>query len=381
MGEETENLNPTILVVDDTQDNLDLLEFALRRKPVKMLRAASGFECLDIAREQNPDVILLDIQMPGMDGFETLKRLREEDLTAKIPVILLTAQKKDPVSIEKGLQLGADLYLTKPIDTEELLVRTRMLIRIRRAEDELDRIKADFMAMLVHDMRNPILIIKSFLELLMEDENMKLLSEDLRMIAVSALTSSSTMLNLINDILDLSKYESGNVPLQKLPQQIVNVVDDVLQQMVIQSRQKNIIIQKHIAQDLPQVLIDGAKMGQALMNIVGNALKFTPSGGIIKVSAEYKDRTVSDEGSAEPAIQIAVSDSGVGIPAEELPHVFDRYKQLSTAGLIRQKGTGLGLAICKLIIDAHGGKIKITSEVGKGTTVKILIPLTKGQEA
>ena len=273
MGEENENLNPTILVVDDTQDNLDLLEF--------------GFECLDIAREQNPDVILLDIQMPGMDGFETLKRLREDELTAKIPVILLTAQKKDPVSIEKGLQLGADLYLTKPIDTEELLVRTRMLIRIRRAEAELVRIKADFMAMLVHDMRNPILIIKSFLELLLEDENMKFLSDDLKMIAGSALNSSSTMLNLINDILDLSKYESGNVPLQKLPQQIVNVVNNVLQQMVIQCRQKNITIKKHIAQNLPQVIIDGAKMEQALMNIVGNALKFTPAGGTITVSAGF----------------------------------------------------------------------------------------------
>ena len=377
MGEENENLNPTILVVDDTQDNLDLLEFALRRKPIRMLRAASGFECLDIAREQNPDVILLDIQMPGMDGFETLKRLREDELTAKIPVILLTAQKKDPVSIEKGLQLGADLYLTKPIDTEELLVRTRMLIRIRRAEAELVRIKADFMAMLVHDMRNPILIIKSFLELLLEDENMKFLSDDLKMIAGSALNSSSTMLNLINDILDLSKYESGNVPLQKLPQQIVNVVNDVLQQMVIQCRQKNITIKKHIAQNLPQVIIDGAKMEQALMNIVGNALKFTPAGGTITVSAGFSEYAVLEDGAAGPMIQIAVSDSGVGIPKEELPHVFDRYKQLSTAGLIRQKGTGLGLAICKLIIDAHEGKIKITSEVGKGTTVRILIPLGK----
>ncbi len=377
MGEENENLNPTILVVDDTQDNLDLLEFALRRKPIRMLRAASGFECLDIAREQNPDVILLDIQMPGMDGFETLKRLREDELTAKIPVILLTASKKDPVSIEKGLQLGADLYLTKPIDTEELLVRTRMLIRIRRAEAELVRIKADFMAMLVHDMRNPILIIKSFLELLLEDENMKFLSDDLKMIAGSALNSSSTMLNLINDILDLSKYESGNVPLQKLPQQIVNVVNDVLQQMVIQCRQKNITIKKHIAQNLPQVIIDGAKMEQALMNIVGNALKFTPEGGTITVSAGFSEDAVLEDGAAGPMIQIAVSDSGVGIPKEELPHVFDRYKQLSTAGLIRQKGTGLGLAICKLIIDAHEGKIKITSEVGKGTTVRILIPLGK----
>ena len=247
---------------------------------------------LDIAREQNPDVILLDIQMPGMDGFETLKRLREGDLTAKIPVILLTAQKKDPVSIEKGLQLGADLYLTKPIDTEELLVRTRMLIRIRRAEAELDRIKADFMAMLVHDMRNPIFIIKSFLELLLEDENMKLLSEDLKMIAGSALNSSSTMLNLINDILDLSKYESGNVPLQKPPQKIVNVVDDVLQQMVIQSRQKNITIHKNIAKDLPEVFIDGAKMEQALMNILGNAIKFTRPGGKITVSAEVEENRI-----------------------------------------------------------------------------------------
>ena len=316
MGEENENLNPTILVVDDTQDNLDLLEFALRRKPIRMLRAASGFECLDIAREQNPDVILLDIQMPGMDGFETLKRLREDELTAKIPVILLTAQKKDPVSIEKGLQLGADLYLTKPIDTEELLVRTRMLIRIRRAEAELVRIKADFMAMLVHDMRNPILIIKSFLELLLEDENMKFLSDDLKMIAGSALNSSSTMLNLINDILDLSKYESGNVPLQKLPQQIVNVVNDVLQQMVIQCRQKNITIKKHIAQNLPQVIIDGAKMEQALMNIVGNALKFTPEGGTITVSAGFSEDAVLEDGAAGPMIQIAVSDSGVGIPKE-----------------------------------------------------------------
>jgi two-component system sensor histidine kinase VicK len=147
--------------------------------------------------------------------------------------------------------------------------------------------------------------------------------------------------------------------------------------MVIQCRQKNITIKKHIAQNLPQVIIDGAKMEQALMNIVGNALKFTPAGGTITVSAGFSEDAVLEDGAAGPMIQIAVSDSGVGIPKEELPHVFDRYKQLSTAGLIRQKGTGLGLAICKLIIDAHEGKIKITSEVGKGTTVRILIPLGK----
>ncbi|MFZ1979086.1 MAG: sensor histidine kinase, partial [Bacteroidota bacterium] len=131
---------------------------------------------------------------------------------------------------------------------------------------------------------------------------------------------------------------------------------------------------------LPQVFIDGAKMEQALMNVLSNALKFTPSGGTITVSAKCTEENELEEGSAESMLQIAIADSGIGIPGEELPHVFDRYKQLSTAGLIRQKGTGLGLAICKLIIDAHGGKIKITSEVGKGTTVRILLPLTQAPE-
>jgi signal transduction histidine kinase len=377
MEETNENLNPTILVVDDTPDNLDLLEFALRRKPVKMLRATSGFECLDIARVQSPDVILLDIQMPGMDGFETLKRLREDESTVKIPVILLTAQKKDPVSIEKGLQLGADLYLTKPIDTEELLVRTRMLIRVRRAEAELERIKADFMAMLVHDMRNPILIIKSFLELLLEDECVNSLSEDLKTVAGSALDSSSKMLDLINDILDLSKYESGNVPLQKKPARISDIVDNVLQPMVIQCRQKEITVKKEVAPDLPLVLIDDVKMEQALMNVMSNALKFSLPGGLIVVSAECTDEADSEGKPPMTMLQLTVTDNGVGIPKEELPHIFDRYRQLSTAGMIKQKGTGLGLEICRLIVEAHGGKIRITSAVGKGTTVQFHVPLVK----
>ena len=112
---------PTILVVDDTEDNLDLLEFALKRKPVSMLRASSGRECLIVAEDKQPDIILLDIQMPEMDGFETLKKLRSNRATAKIPVIFLTAARKDPDSIATGLALGAEQYLTKPIDTEELL--------------------------------------------------------------------------------------------------------------------------------------------------------------------------------------------------------------------------------------------------------------------
>lgn len=365
---------PTILVVDDIEDNLDLLEFALRRKPIKMLRATSGYECLEMARVHNPDVILLDIQMPGMDGFETLKRLREDRITAKIPVIFLTAQKKDPVSIEEGLKLGADLYLTKPIDTDELLVRTKMLIRIRKAEAELERTKADFMAMLVHDMRNPILIVKSFLELLLEDESAKVMSPDMRSLAESALESSGKMLELINEILDLSKYESGNVPLRKSTVSIQQIMENVIKQIAVQCRQKDISVIKDFQDNLPTINADEGKLEQAFMNIFSNALKFTPQEGVIYVRL-YTETITELFPQPTNTLHISITDNGVGIPANELPNIFNRYKQLSTAMMIKQKGTGLGLAISKLIIEAHGGRITLESVVNKGTTVHMYLPI------
>ena len=125
-----QEIAPIILIVDDTEDNLDLLEFALKRKPVKMLRATSGMECLELAEMEQPDVILLDIQMPEMDGYETFRRLRANKKTAKIPVVFLTAQRKDPESIEKGLALGVDEYLTKPIQANRVLAVAKGLLKI-----------------------------------------------------------------------------------------------------------------------------------------------------------------------------------------------------------------------------------------------------------
>lgn len=200
---------PIILVVDDTEDNLDLLEFALKRKPVRMIRATSGKECLAIAEEKKPDIILLDIQMPEMDGFETIKRLRANSATAKIPVIFLTAQRKDADSIATGLALGAEQYLTKPIDTDELLVRTKMLIELKRAQAELERTKSDFMAMLVHDLRSPLIGIKSVIELLQDSGKGSPLNDDHFELLNSAHASSRKLLELISDFLDLSKYEAG----------------------------------------------------------------------------------------------------------------------------------------------------------------------------
>ena len=367
---------PTLLVVDDTEDNLDLLEFALKRKPIKMLRASSGRQCLTIAQEKNPDVILLDIQMPEMDGFETLMHLRANPATTKIPVIFLTAQRKDANSIERGLELGADEYLTKPIDTEELLVRTKMLVRLKRAETELERTKADFMAMLVHDLRSPLNGIKSVIDFYREirDQEKQFSTEQLGLLDTAG-DSARRMLELINDILDLSKFEAGNMTLdkQKIPLSII--LDTVCRETGLQFKQKNISLVKQSGENLPEVFVDAEKIAQVAMNLLSNAMKFTKSGGSVTIATSLESESSGAALENKPFVKVSITDTGVGIPAEEIPQLFERYKQVSSAKRIKQKGTGLGLSICKLIVQSHGGKMSVESEVGKYTTFHFTLPV------
>ncbi len=370
--------NPKILVVDDTEDNLDLLEFALKRKPVTLLRASSGKECLQIARREIPDIIILDIQMPEMDGFETLQRLRAESLTAKIPVVFLTAQRKDPKSIERGLELGAEEFLTKPIDTEELLVRTQMILRLHRLEIELERTKSDFMAMLVHDLRSPLSGIKSVIEYFKEIfQQSNGLSTDQFALFETIDDSAARMLALINDILDLSKLESGNINLDKQPIDFHLIVEMVSRDFKIQFKKKEINFTAEVPDHIPQVNIDINKIGQVLTNLISNALKFVSAGGTIKTSVEIQQVVDPHTNESSDFILVKVIDNGIGIAKEELPMIFDRYKQASSAKKIRQKGTGLGLAVCKLLVEAHGGTINVDSEIGKWTTFSFTLPVIK----
>ncbi len=370
---------PTILVVDDTEDNLDLLEFALKRKPVSMLRASSGRECLIVAEDKQPDIILLDIQMPEMDGFETLKKLRSNRATAKIPVIFLTAARKDPDSIATGLALGAEQYLTKPIDTEELLVRTKMMVQLKRAEAELERTKADFMAMLVHDLRSPLIGIKSVIELLQDVGKGSTLNDDHFELLNSAHSSSQKLLALVSDFLDLSKYEAGTISFEKGPLPISRFVDPVVRQMDIQFKQRNVTLVKNIPEGLPSVHVDASKTEQVVMNFLSNALKFSKSGGSVTLSASIYEPEPGSvvAGSPRRFVRVSVTDNGVGIAKEELPLLFERYRQVSSAKVAKQKGTGLGLVICKLVVEAQKGTVSAESEPGKQTTFSFTLPVAE----
>jgi two-component system, sensor histidine kinase and response regulator len=367
-----EPTNPTILVVDDTEDNLDLLEFALKRKPVHMLRASSGKECLKLAAQYHPDIILLDIQMPEMDGFETLKRLRASKKSADIPVIFLTARRKDASSIEQGLLLGAEEYLTKPIDTDELLVRTRSLVRLKKMEMELERTKADFMAMLIHDMRSPIGGISSILELLEEPLiRGEAVQEVHRELLTSAEEAIKRLLHLINDMLDLSKFEAGKMNLSRESVHIGKLAEKIMKQMLPQFKQKGIHIKLVPEDDLPLISADANKISQVFANILSNALKFTlPNGTIQIVMGKMQEGTVAGE-----SVWVAISNTGIGILPEELPTIFERYKQGVASAIVQAKGTGLGLAICKLIVEAHGGTITAESEPAKLTVFRFTIPV------
>lgn len=362
--------NPTVLFVDDTPDNLELLEFALKKKPLVMLRATSGKECLEIAERELPDVIVLDIQMPDMDGFETLRRLRANHITEKIPVIFLTASKHDPQSISEGILLGADEYLTKPIDVDELLARVRSIYKVALMEYELERVKAQFTAMLVHDLRSPLTVIRGSVDDLVSHHTKNAsLDKDSITVLNTILNSTSGILELVNDLLDLSKYQAGQIQLDKKVLTIHEVIEGSLNMIGLQFKRKNIELHLEFAPDLPKIKADQGKLEQVMNNLLSNALKFTPSGGKVSIA-------VTEIHSAPPMMKISVTDTGIGIPQEELPILFDHFRQASSAKRTTEKGTGLGLAICKLIVQAHGGTIGVESTVNKGTTIFFTLPVS-----
>ena len=362
---------PRVLFVDDTEDNLDLLEFALKKKPITMYRASSGKECLAVAEEQLPDMIVLDIQMPEMDGFETLRRLRANPVTSKIPVIFLTAIKRDPQSIAEGILLGAEEYLTKPIDLEELFARVRSIYRVMAVQRELEEVKSQFMAMLVHDLRTPLTIVISSIDYILRHySNGKPLDSDSVKLMETVLASTRGMSNLVNDLLDLSKYQAGQMMLVKQTITIHEMIEESLQPFLLQFNKKNIQLHTEIEPDLPRVEADSGKIVQLMTNLLSNAMKFTPDNGSVFIKVE-KDRSAEQ---TMEMIKVSVADSGVGIKPDEIQLLFEQYRQVSSASKTKEKGTGLGLAICKLIVQAHGGTIGVTSEVNKGTTFTFTLP-------
>jgi two-component system, sensor histidine kinase and response regulator len=353
----------TIVVVDDNEQNRLVIRYLFEPPDYRVLEAPDGLSGLELIRAEQPDCVLLDLAMPGLDGFEVLNRLRADPRAREIPVLVLTASAESTGSMELALRSGAVDYLTKPISPGRVAARVRGAIERRRLRQEMQELRGTFTSMLVHDLRSPLTIINGYLQLL--EGSAEALPGKHRRYLTSIREACTRMIRLIGDILDVSKLEEGKLALEREPVDLVALSGEIVERLGPVATQHSVLLVFEPAVASLTVLADPRRLEQVLMNLLGNALKFTPSGGRIGV-------TLDSDG---VGALVTVSDSGPGIAAHEMPLLFEKFSQTSAAKGARGPGTGLGLVICRHLIEAHGGRIWAESEPGHGSRFIFRLPL------
>ncbi len=353
----------TIVVVDDNEQNRLVIRYLFEPPDYRVLEAPDGLAGLELIRAEQPDCVLLDLAMPGLDGFEVLNRLRADPRVREIPVLVLTASAESTGSMELALRSGAVDYLTKPISPGRVAARVRGAIERRRLRQEMQELRGTFTSMLVHDLRSPLTIITGYLQLL--EGSAEALPDKHRRYLTSIREACTRMIRLIGDLLDVSKLEEGKLTLERERVDLVALTGEIVERLGPVAIQHSIVLTFEPAVPSLTVRADPRRLEQVLMNLLGNALKFTPPGGRIGV-------TMSTEGDA---VRVVVSDSGPGIAAAEMPLLFEKFSQTSAAKGARGPGTGLGLVICRHLIEAHGGRIWAESEPGHGSRFVFHLPL------
>lgn len=353
----------TILVVDDIPTNVILVQTILKKEGYTLLSADCGTKALQIAESKLPNLILLDIMMPGMDGYEVLQRLKENPVTNYIPVIIMSAL-SDMQSVVKGYQLGAIEYVTKPFQREELLKRVAhrfelfCIKRIKRELEETIESRDTLYSVIAHDLRSPLGSLKMMNNAIsmMVDKD-KVGNEVYEMIQLMNKTSEEVFLLLDN----LLKWAKNRLNKQRIYKQLTNVndiIDCTANIYTTMAAQKGItIIKNNLDKELPGV-IDIDMFKTIIRNLLSNAIKFSKAGGTITIES-YKENNY---------IIVSVKDSGVGIKKEDQSKLLQDKTHFTTYGTNNEKGSGLGLMLCKDFIEQHGGKFWFESEEGIGTT-------------
>jgi signal transduction histidine kinase len=390
----------TVLVVDDIAANRNLLRETLEPHGYEVLLATDGETALKVAQRVLPDAILLDVNMPGMDGYAACRRLKEIPATRHIPVIFISANEGTQSLIE-GFRAGSVDYVNKPFKAEEVLTRLETHLKVNRLTQELaqkneeltnaneqlqeeisrrrtaeaaavhaNEAKSAFLAHMSHEIRTPMNAILGYTELLQEQAQEMQQSgfvTDLKVIH----DAGRYLLCLINDILDLSKIEAGKMTLHPeifRPSSVVEEVVTMVGPLIARNRNE---LRVQCPEDLGEMCADLMKVKQTLFNLLSNASKFTENGSIQLVVQDDRN----NRGNSSPGwIRFEVRDSGLGMTSEQLSRLFQDYSQADSATFKRYGGTGLGLAISKRFCQMMGGDISVSSELGKGSTFTVTLP-------
>ena len=410
-----------ILVVDDRDENLMALEAVLSDPSYRLVRARSGREALKEVLDQDFALILLDVVMPGVDGYETATLIRERPRSRQTPIIFLTANDFGVNYVFRGYTVGAVDYLVKPVPPDVLRSKVAVFVELFRRQEALrighekleeriaertkelatanlalsaeieerakiekervqllkreqvarveaeraNRLKDEFLATLSHELRTPLNAIMGWAHVLTQSSH----DRDTVQRAASVIRQNATsQAQLIDDILDVSRIVGGRLVIESALVQTKRVIEDAIDALMPAASAKNIHVTRELADGLT-VLGDRDRLQQVVWNLVSNAFKFTPKGGSVMIRLAESDGDV----------YIEVTDSGIGIPAEFLPFVFDRFRQADSSMSRRHNGLGLGMAIVRHLVELHGGTVAVESPgENKGTTFKLHLPKHTG---
>ena len=357
-----------VLIVDDVPTNVMLVQAILKKEGYTLLTCDSGTKALRIANEKHPNLILLDIMMPEMDGYEVLQHLKSNPETTDIPVIIMSAL-SDMQSIVKGYQLGATEYVTKPFQREELVKRVTFTVLITRISRSIKRIKAELentiesrdtlYSVIAHDLRSPLGSLKMMNNaILMMVDKERVGDEVYEMIQMMNKTSEEIFL-LLDNLLKWAKNRLNKQHVYKQQTDINSIIDSTAEMYIPMAAQKGVkIILENLDKELVG-LVDIDMLKTIIRNLISNAMKFSFEGGTITLSSRSEGDFVT----------VSVKDTGKGIKKEDQDKLLKQDSHFTTYGTKNEKGSGLGLMLCKDFVELHGGKLWFESEgEGKGTT-------------
>jgi two-component system sensor histidine kinase/response regulator len=363
-----------ILVADDDRLNIRILAGILNREGYVVSSADSGEKALEMYAEFQPNLVLLDVMMPGIDGFETCRQLKRIYAEKCAPVIFITA-KNESDSVVVGLEAGGVDYLPKPFNAKEVLARIRshlhnqlLVAEQQRLVDQLSRAnsaKNRFLGMAAHDLRNPLASIRGLTEFLRDGVVGTLSAEQLDLVSTIH-DASQSMLDMVNELLDVATIESGELKLSVGPHDLVELVAKsvVLTNMEASKKSTRVVFKSSV--DSLVIPIDPAKMRQVVDNLLSNAVKYSPPGSTVTASVE--------QDAAHHVCSLSVCDEGPGIPDNERDKLFKDFGRLSVQPTGGEKSTGLGLAICRKIVEAHHGLIEAHNLPTRGCEFRVTLP-------